>query len=269
MKVFLSTSGYSFDGHKIKQYLGYCSVDYAVDMDLTFETLESRLASAKTKVLGKIEQSASESGANALIGLNVNYTVFTPELVVVEARGTAVVIQAETGGRIGAIQMTERPRMVKTSQPAAVPQTAKEVLPVLDPIPPKPDHGHIEREITAVISAPKNDPADTVWFYDSEEHVGVSGREALAEEPEFCYSIKDVLEDEPESVYRKLLIAVEEMESAREIGAYIKGFSVEHGCCIDMQLLKDIRDSVLIEQRYGNQKSYLVNKIKEYIFEEE
>lgn len=235
MKVFLSTSGYRFDGYKIKEYLGYCSADYVIDMDLTFETLEHKLAGAKSKVLGTIEQNARESGANALIGLNVSYTVFTPDLVVVEARGTAVVIQAD-------------PHLMSTA----------------------PDDGQAGGVLTAAVSESESDPNDTVWFYDSEEQLGVSGREAAAEEPEFGYSIKEISEeDEPGSVYRELLIAVEEMGSAQEIGAYMKGFSEDHGCSIDMQLIKDIRDSVLIEQKFGNQKSYIVNKIKEYIFEEE
>ena len=103
----LVTSGYSFDGYVIKEYLGICSGETALgtsylssfgaslaDLLGTDSTLYSgKLEKAKLIAMEKQKQQAIAMGANAIIGFDLDYEVFTADIIGVIANGTAVYIE--------------------------------------------------------------------------------------------------------------------------------------------------------------------------------
>lgn len=105
----LITSGYNFEGHKITDYLGFCSGECALgtgflssfgagiaDLLGTNSTMyEGKLNEARNHALNSLMSSAAALGANAIIAVDVDYTVFSADIVGVTANGTAVMIEKE------------------------------------------------------------------------------------------------------------------------------------------------------------------------------
>lgn len=114
----LITSGFTFDGYKIKKYSGYISGDDCVTLPRdTFwgnNRVEDNLCGALVKIrrqaLKELKEAAYNLGCNAVIGvdfdyltmdpqhasgLNVGVTVYEPYVICVTANGNAVVIEKE------------------------------------------------------------------------------------------------------------------------------------------------------------------------------
>lgn len=103
----LVTSGYFFDGYVVKDYLGICSGETALgtsflssfgasfaDLFGTDSSLYSgKLEKAKLIAMKRQKQKAIEMGANAIIGLDLDYEVFSADIIGVIANGTAVYIE--------------------------------------------------------------------------------------------------------------------------------------------------------------------------------
>ncbi|MGH1459182.1 MAG: heavy metal-binding domain-containing protein [Paracoccaceae bacterium] len=53
---------------------------------------ESKLADARKTALGELQQRAAELGANAVVGIDLDYEVVGNSMLMVSASGTAVVI---------------------------------------------------------------------------------------------------------------------------------------------------------------------------------
>lgn len=102
------TSGYNFEGYHITNYCGFCTGECVLgtgflstwesgvaDFFGTNSTLyESKLATARASALAQLSRNASQIGGNALIGVDVDYTTFTGDLMGVMATGTAVTIES-------------------------------------------------------------------------------------------------------------------------------------------------------------------------------
>ncbi|MGN1305993.1 MAG: YbjQ family protein [Oscillospiraceae bacterium] len=103
----LMTTGISIEGSKIVKYLGIVSGECALGTGFfssfgagfadVFGTNSSaysnKLIEAKQLALRRIAQNASNLGANAIIGMDLNYTTFTSDIMGVIATGTAVLIE--------------------------------------------------------------------------------------------------------------------------------------------------------------------------------
>ena len=101
------TSGYSFDGYVVKDYLGICSGETALgtgfisslgasiaDLLGSDSSLYSgKLEEAKFIAMEKQKQKAIAMGANAIIGLDLDYEVFSADIIGVIANGTAVYLE--------------------------------------------------------------------------------------------------------------------------------------------------------------------------------
>jgi uncharacterized protein YbjQ (UPF0145 family) len=112
---FQTTSGPNFEGYAITDYLGFVSEEIAVGMGwLTgyFASLsnqwgsESRLlgvklAHSKQTALDRLRVGAINLGANALIGVDLDYTMFSDTILAVIASGTAVRISRNTSSSPG------------------------------------------------------------------------------------------------------------------------------------------------------------------------
>lgn len=101
------TSGFSFENYVITEYLGFCSGECVLgtgflsslgaslaDMLGSTSTLyEGKLESAKRNALDELYSKAKSLGANAIIGIDVDYTTFSSDIMGVIANGTAVKIK--------------------------------------------------------------------------------------------------------------------------------------------------------------------------------
>lgn len=100
----LITSGFNFEGYTITEYLGVLSGECALGTGF-FSSIEAsvsdfygsksrsyskKLKSAKETALQQLYVQVKEVGGNAIIGLDIDYTSFTADIMGVIAHGTAV-----------------------------------------------------------------------------------------------------------------------------------------------------------------------------------
>lgn len=103
----LVTSGYNFEGHKIVQYCDYVTAETVLGMGM-FKTLLASVSSvagveseafnekikeAKTKAIYEMKKKALETGANAIIGIDIDFSMIAVDMIVIIASGTAVIVE--------------------------------------------------------------------------------------------------------------------------------------------------------------------------------
>lgn len=101
------TSGFNFEGYTIEKYFGFFSSEIAVGLGL-FKSitasisdiigtesgvLSEKLYDAKEKAVYDLKKTVLEIGGNAIIGMDLDYTMFGGSLLGVIASGTAVLIK--------------------------------------------------------------------------------------------------------------------------------------------------------------------------------
>lgn len=114
----LITSGFTFDGYKIKKYSGYISGDDCITMprdnfwgsNRVDENLCGALVKIRRQAIKELKEAAYNLGCNAVIGVDFDYltmdpqhssalnsqvTVYEPYVICVTANGNAVVIEKE------------------------------------------------------------------------------------------------------------------------------------------------------------------------------
>lgn len=104
----LMTTGFNFEGFHIDKYLGVFSGECALGTGF-FSSLESdisdlfgensklytnKLRRAKGDALEQLQDQTVRAGGNAVIGLSINYTMFTRDIIGISVYGTAVKISA-------------------------------------------------------------------------------------------------------------------------------------------------------------------------------
>ena len=101
------TSGYNFEGYDIKDYLGLCSGEVVLGTGFlssfsagiadivggTSSLYEGKLNQAKELAMQELYDNAKSLGANAIIGVDLDYEVFSADIMAVIANGTAVCIK--------------------------------------------------------------------------------------------------------------------------------------------------------------------------------
>lgn len=104
------TSGYSYEGYMIKDYLGFLSgetalgtgffSEYAASFSDFFgiqnESFSKKLVQAKSASIEKLQRAVIAVGGNAVIGVDIDYHAFTGNMIGVIASGTAVCIEEIT-----------------------------------------------------------------------------------------------------------------------------------------------------------------------------
>ena len=107
MTDILVTSGFDFEGYEIIEYLGHwtgecvlgtgfiSNLEASISDTLGIESTyyKEKLTKAKDSAMLHLEEQALACGANAIIGLDVDYTMFTSNMIGVIANGTAVRIR--------------------------------------------------------------------------------------------------------------------------------------------------------------------------------
>ncbi len=103
----LITSGYDFEGYKIVEYLDICSGECALGtgflssfgagiadlLGTNSSMYEAKLNEARRHALNNLMSAASALGANAIIAVDIDYTVFSADIIGVTANGTAVKVE--------------------------------------------------------------------------------------------------------------------------------------------------------------------------------
>ncbi|WP_312045135.1 YbjQ family protein [Anaerotignum sp.] len=106
-KNFLTSSGFNFEGYKIIEYFDFISSEKVMGMGIfkgissslsniigaESTSLSSILEQTKSTVLRDLKKQALMLGANALIGIDLDYTMFGDSLVGVIMSGTAIKIE--------------------------------------------------------------------------------------------------------------------------------------------------------------------------------
>lgn len=101
------TSGFNFEDYKIVKYCGYCTGECVLGtgflsslesgisdfLGMSSGMYENKLMQAKSCAIDLLKQNATNLGGNAIIGVDIDYTTFSNDLMGVIANGTAVVIQ--------------------------------------------------------------------------------------------------------------------------------------------------------------------------------
>lgn len=107
LENMLITSGYNFEGYSITKYIKFISSERVLGMGIfkgisaSFSNLlgvestalSDKLKDAKSLVIGDLSKQAVDLDANAIIGVDLDYTVFSGELVGIVMSGTAVLIE--------------------------------------------------------------------------------------------------------------------------------------------------------------------------------
>lgn len=103
----LITSGYNFEGYSITKYIKFISSESVLGMGFFKQiaasfsnllgtqsaALSDKLKDAKSLVTDDLSKQAVDLGANAIIGIDLDYTVFGGELVGIVMSGTAVFVK--------------------------------------------------------------------------------------------------------------------------------------------------------------------------------
>jgi len=106
------TSGFNFEGHAITAYHGFVSEETAVGMGFfksiaaslsnvsgtESDAMRTKLRESKQDVVDRLLDSAVNAGGNAIIGLDLDYTMFTDAILGVIVSGTAVTIVPDNAG---------------------------------------------------------------------------------------------------------------------------------------------------------------------------
>ena len=106
-KAFKVTTGYDFEGYQIMDYKGIVSGDIVLGTGFisefaaswsdafgtTSNTFAGKMKTAKQKALKQLMSNAMITGANAVIGIDFDYTMFSNNMLGVSANGTAVVVR--------------------------------------------------------------------------------------------------------------------------------------------------------------------------------
>ncbi|WP_195985009.1 heavy metal-binding domain-containing protein [Clostridium sp. D33t1_170424_F3] len=82
MGSIMLTPGFDLKGYNIVEYLGCCTGEILLT--------EGDLTGATKAAIGRMEEEAAQMGANAVIGMNVQYSNFREDMTFVVANGTAV-----------------------------------------------------------------------------------------------------------------------------------------------------------------------------------
>lgn len=105
----LITSGFDFEGYRIEEYIKFISSEAVLGMGLfkgfsasisnvagsESKSLKSNLTRAKNLANKEIKEQAARLGANAIIGIDIDYTTFGGELLGVIMSGTAVKVNKQ------------------------------------------------------------------------------------------------------------------------------------------------------------------------------
>ena len=107
LKKIMLTSGFDFEGYEIVEYLGFMSNEFALGTGFLSEfgaafadlvgtnsnMFSNKLEEAKDQALAGLIEKAKAVEANAIIGVDIDYNMFSGNIIGVIANGTIVKIR--------------------------------------------------------------------------------------------------------------------------------------------------------------------------------
>lgn len=107
LNSIMVTSGYNFENYRIIKYCDFISAESVFGMGMfkallasvssvagvESEAFQLKIKEAKTKAIYDIKKNALELGANAIIGIDIDFSMIVGDMVVIIASGTAVIIE--------------------------------------------------------------------------------------------------------------------------------------------------------------------------------
>lgn len=317
MSNILITSGYNFEGYSITDYLGVYSGECALGtgflsslgagfadfMGTNSGMYSDKLKRAKEHAIRQLLEQVRNAGANAVIGLDIDYTSFSSDIMGVVANGTAVKIVKTD---IDSVSEGTRYNIFNTN--SGLPFRAS----VLSIISAKNKYGlalelyHRDLcNVGGIIADIKFTNIfeesvvlnDIMFLHFSEKNNRyLISQITVTEIPENIASaiksvdviikkyilddvlivlskesielISDMSEDNSECddtvLLDDLFNALEGLSSSREILYFLKQYNEEHPNVLDDVLLDDVKASANIERLYGNTKNTSISKVKKY-----
>ncbi len=106
-RLVIVTTTPSVEGHRVREYLGIESVEFVIGTGVFSEVsssiadffgqrssaFEKKLSHAKAVAMGSLKLVAAERGANAIVGVDLDYTEFSGNRIALIINGTLVVIE--------------------------------------------------------------------------------------------------------------------------------------------------------------------------------
>lgn len=316
-KKMLMTSGYNFEGYTITEYLGVFSGECALGtgflsslgagisdfLGTNSKMYSNKLKEAKEYALNQLQNQVTESGGNAIIGLDINYVSFSADIMGVVASGTAVTL-GEIPTSVGDIETRRHPINVTNKGLSFRPSSLYiEVLnnnkiscsielfhsdecsvsAIMADV-EFTDAFHRENILTNIVfsgfknkqkkylisdSVLQDFPAD---YFKLLSGIRVTVRkyilgneliELTKSEIEYD-SLSDLSQHSPVATASELLSVAEGLSSAREIYEYVLSYSEEHVGFIDQKLIAALESKKSIERFYGNNKDSAIEELKKF-----
>lgn len=317
MNGILMTSGFDFEGYSITEYLGVYSGECALgtgflsslgsgfaDFFGSNSTMYSdKLKRAKDHAINQLVSQVQRVGGNAIIGLDIDYTTFSADIMGVIANGTAVkIIKNES-----IIQVDEEKIVVRSTNRnlpfravALLVDTLRESYSVSLDIYCPENRGIVGILADIQITTIFNDYCvinDLVFinFSDGAKNHLISDASQLDIPANIFQTIKSVnvivkkyiekdevieiteqdIEDAGDNAENEssgfsvddFIYSMESLSSAKEILNYIKEYNEGNGYTLNPALIEEIEKVAYIERLYGNRKETCINKVRNF-FEE-
>lgn len=239
MNNILLTSGYNFEGYSISEYLGVYSGECALGTGF-LSTLGASLAdflgsnstmysdklkTAKTYAMEQLMTRVENAGGNAIIGLDIDYTTFSADIMGVIANGTAVKITKNVNA----------PLTKPKTFPIRATNPGMPFIPAYVLIDLSQNFASISLDIYCPVSfdletaasAPKD---SDMWVFNFE-------------------------------AFMKAVLAY---NTAKEILEFLNEYNEEHPNTVSPLLIEEIVNLVSLERIYGNMQKSAVNKIQDF-----
>lgn len=306
----LMTTGFYFDGFSIEKHIGVFSGECALGtgflsslksdvsdiLGMNSKAYTDKLREAKDHALEQLREQTIRAGGNAVIGLSINYTMFSRDIIGVIANGTAV--------KIDAIRHD---------------QFSDEVIPVLKynkniAFRPISLHGHsvqdqyafsielfydLEEDTSSILVDMKfitvfgkiydlKDVAFTNFSFTRKKHlvsdytrlsipscenisllknVIVVTKKYIQNDELFDFSCSDLEHELVGQEYqygeKPPMDEIEELSSGKEIYEYLKTYMEKYGHS-EPELMERLAKLVNVERFYGNSKRDVIQYIKDY-----
>lgn len=318
MNNILMTSGYNFEGYTISKYLGVFSGECALGtgflsslgagfadfLGSNSNMYSGKLRKAKSYAIEKLAEQVQSIGGNAIIGLDIDYTSFSLDIMGVIASGTAVRITPNAESPAPAAPAKYSIKTTNRNLP---------FLPVYVFVDPTPSSAAISLDIYCTepcnISGVLGDLLITTVFHDtytarnvefieftkqSQKHLVSSSTlceipsgilrtiqninfttkkyiqdNMLIEAPAFESPTADSFLKDAFDIWTfdfdDFMRTVDSYQTAREIFAFLKEYYSDHPDILSPALLDEIEKLISLERIYGNMKASVVGKLRDYL----
>jgi uncharacterized protein YbjQ (UPF0145 family) len=310
----LMTSGYNFEGYSIKDYFGFFSGECALgtgflsslgagiaDLLGTNSSMYSeKLKEAKEYAINQLVSQAQRVGGNAIIGLDVDYTTFSADIMGVIASGTAVKItkNSEEDKKTINVKATNSGLPFRTTSLIVGKSCDEKYFASLDVYHPEDCNvSAVLADVEIVTLFDDNYTINDLEFLNfekermhhlqsSESPLNISSNifrtikqvniiikkyiednNVVKLEDKQIDCIEDVINEEANGVsLDDILYRIDPLNTAIEISKSIKEYNEEHNYVLDPTLIEGLEKTAYYERVFGslNSKTNCIKQIRDY-----